>query len=611
MIISIEGRESPVMATDQGQDGQAGGDLPVWSLDDLYPGRDSAELENDFEWLESGCSGFSRDYEGRIGTLGADELLAAIEAYEQISARVARISSYAQLHFAEQTTDPLRGKFLADCQQRLNAISGQLVFLDLEIAGIDDAAYEAMLAENAGLRRYRPVLDRLRKMRPHLLSLELEQYIVDKSAVGRSAWVRLFDETFARMRFGDGKTRNTLEETLTLLSDQRRPVRRKAYQALARAFDEHLPLLTLITNTLARDKAIGDDWRQFSSPQAERHLDNEVDAEVVESLHRAVSDSCQRTSHRYYRLKARMLGLKKLEIWDRNAPLKMESERRIGWREAKQTVQRAFSGFSPDMSGISARFFEKGWIDAEMRPGKASGAFSHPTTTDAHPYILLNYAGKPRDVMVLAHELGHGVHQVLAASQGELLSQTPLTLAETASVFAEMLTFHELLDGAQNRQQRQVLLASKVEDMINTVIRQIAFYDFESRLHDRRAEGELTSDEIGELWMGVQSESLGPAVNLPDSYRSFWCYVPHFIHAPFYVYAYAFGHGLVHALYSEFERGGDGFQDRYFDLLAAGGSRNYRDSLARFGLDPTEPAFWNTGLQVIEGLVDELEELDG
>ncbi len=603
--------QGAALATDPVQGAQAACDLPEWDLDDLYPGRDCAELESDFEWLEARCSDFARNYEGKIGALKAGELLEVIESYEDISARSTRIGAYAQLHFAELTTDPLRGKFLADCQQRLSAISGRLVFLDLEIAGIDDTAYETMLAESAGLRRYKPVLDRLRKMRPHLLSLELERYIVDKSVVGRSAWVRLFDETFARMRFGTGKTRNTLEETLTLLSDQQRPVRRRAFGALARSFDEHLPVLTLITNTLARDKAINDRWRQFSSPQADRHLDNEVDAEVVESLQKAVSGSCQRTSHRYYRLKARMLGLKKLEIWDRNAPLKVESERRIGWLEARETVQRAFSGFSPEMSEISCRFFENGWIDAEMRPGKASGAFSHPTTTQVHPYILLNYAGKPRDVMVLAHELGHGVHQVLAAEQGELLSQTPLTLAETASVFAEMLTFQELLNAATGRQQRQVLLANKVEDMINTVIRQIAFYEFESRLHERRKDGELTSGEIGEIWMGVQGESLGPAVNLPDSYRNFWCYVPHFIHAPFYVYAYAFGHGLVHALYSEFECGGDGFQDRYFDLLGAGGSRNYRESLAQFGLDPTEPAFWNTGLKVIEGLVDELEALDG
>jgi len=348
------------------------------------------------------------------------------------------------------------------------------------------------------------------------------------------------------------------------------------------------------------------------TPQTGRHLANHVEPEVVEALRNAVVAAYPKLSHRYYELKRRWLGLDTLEVWDRNAPLPMEETRVIGWDEAKATVLDAYAGFDPEMADIAQPFFEKGWIDAGVKAGKAPGAFAHPTVTDVHPYVMLNYLGKPRDVMTLAHELGHGVHQVLAAGQGELLSHTPLTLAETASVFGEMLTFRRLLANAANDAERKTLLAGKVEDMINTVVRQIAFYDFECKLHAaRREQGELTPEDINALWMSVQDESLGPAFTFMDGYETFWTYIPHFVHSPFYVYAYAFGDGLVNALYAVYESGLPGFQEKYFEMLKAGGSKHHKDLLAPFGLDASDPAFWDKGLAMIEGFIDELEAMEG
>jgi oligoendopeptidase F len=341
------------------------------------------------------------------------------------------------------------------------------------------------------------------------------------------------------------------------------------------------------------------------SPEYGRHLANDVEPEVVDALREAVQAAYPRLSHRYYAMKAKWLGLERLEYWDRNAPLPETDDRVVSWAEAKTTVLDAYAGFSPRMAELAAPFFDKGWIDAAVKPGKAPGAFAHPTVTDVHPYVMLNYLGKTRDVMTLAHELGHGVHQRL----GELLSRTPLTLAETASVFGEMLTFRKLLAAETDPAKRKSLLAGKVEDMINTVVRQIAFFEFERRVHAERRQGELTAEKLGEIWMGVQAESLGPAVNLGAGYETFWSYVPHFIHAPFYVYAYAFGDGLVNALYAVYERGGAGFQDKYFEMLAAGGAKHHKELLAPFGLDASDPAFWGEGLSLIEGFIDELEAM--
>jgi oligoendopeptidase F len=451
----------------------------------------------------------------------------------------------------------------------------------------------------------------MRAMRPHQLSDELERYLHDTSVVGASAWNKLFDETIAGLTFDVDGDSLGIEATLNLLTDHDRARREAGAKALADVFGKNVRTFARVHNTLAKEKEIDDRWRGLPSPQASRHLANHVEPEVVEALRDAVVAAYPRLSHRYYKLKAKWLGLDALQVWDRNAPLPMEETRVIGWDDARRTVMDAYAGFDPKMAELAEPFFDRGWIDAGVKPGKAPGAFAHPTVTTVHPYVMLNYLGKPRDVMTLAHELGHGVHQVLAADQGEMLSHTPLTLAETASVFGEMLTFRALLDGAQTDAQRKVLLAGKVEDMINTVVRQIAFYDFECKLHAARREGELTPEDIDALWMSVQAESLGPVFEFMEGYETFWSYIPHFVHSPFYVYAYAFGDGLVNALYAAYEDQPEGFQEKYFDMLRAGGSKHHKELLAPFGLDASDPAFWDKGLSMIEGFIDQLEAMDG
>jgi oligoendopeptidase F len=432
----------------------------------------------------------------------------------------------------------------------------------------------------------------------------------EKSMTGHTAWNRLFDETMGSLEFIIDDEKLPLENTLSLLQDADGAKRKKAGQALAATFKENLRTFTLITNTLAKDKEISDRWRGFEDIADSRHLANRVERPVVDALAQAVREAAPRLSHRYYAMKARWLGLEQLEFWDRNAPLPETPRQTIAWDEAKNTVLSAYHDFAPEMADIARRFFDQRWIDAPSRPGKMSGAFAHPTVPSVHPYVLVNYLGKPRDVMTLAHELGHGVHQVLAGDQGALMSSTPLTLAETASVFGEMLTFRALLERTSDRRERKAMLAQKVEDMINTVVRQIAFYEFERRVHTARREGELTSEQLGKLWLDVQSESLGPAVKLSEGYETFWAYIPHFIHSPFYVYAYAFGDCLVNSLYSVYEKSPEGFRDRYFDMLKAGGTKHHSELLAPFGLDASDPGFWNQGLSMIEGLIDELEAMD-
>ncbi len=586
------------------------GDLPEWNLDDLYTGEDSPELIRDMEWLESACAEFASDYEGKLVSLDAAALLGAVHRYEAIDIIAGRIMSYAGLRYYQITTDSDRAKFMADIQDKITAYTTPLVFYGLEFNRLEDAHLNTMLAENIDLARYTPVFERMRAMRPHQLSDELEKFLHDQSTVGAAAWNRLFDETMAGLEFEvDGETLN-LEATLNLLTEQDRSKREAATHALAAVFEDNIKIFARVHNTLAKEKEIEDRWRKMPTPQTGRHLSNHVEAEVVEALRNAVVAAYPRLSHRYYALKAKWLGLERMETWDRNAPLPMETTRTVSWAEAEKTVMDAYADFSPEMAELAAPFFSKGWIDAGVKPGKAPGAFAHPTVTTVHPYVMLNYLGKPRDVMTLAHELGHGVHQVLAAGQGELLSSTPLTLAETASVFGEMLTFQKLLEGAQTKQERKVLLAGKVEDMINTVVRQIAFYDFECKLHAARAQGELTPDDINALWMSVQAESLGEIFDYTPGYATFWAYIPHFVHSPFYVYAYAFGDGLVNALYAVYAEGDPDFKEKYFDMLRAGGSKHHTELLAPFGLDATDPKFWDKGLSMIEGMIDELEAME-
>ena len=586
------------------------GDLPEWDLTDLYPAPDAPELTADVTELQNLANGFATRYQGRLADLDAPAMLACIEEYQVIDILAGRLMSYAGLRYYQNTTDAARAKALGDLQAKVTDITTPLVFFSLEFNRIPDETYEAVFTASDGPARYKPVFDRMRAMRPHQLSDELEQFLHDNSVVGAAAWNRLFDETTAGLEFDvDGETLG-LEATLNLLTEHDRAKREAASRALARVFGANIKTFARIHNTLAKEKAIEDKWRKMPTPQYGRHLSNHVEPEVVEALRNAVTAAYPRLSHRYYKLKAKWLGLETLQVWDRNAPLPTESPRLIAWPEARQTVMDAYAGFDPKLAELAEPFFDKGWIDAAVTPGKAPGAFAHPTVTTVHPYVLLNYLGKPRDVMTLAHELGHGVHQRLAAGQGELLASTPLTLAETASVFGEMLTFRALLAKTTDKAQKKTLLAGKVEDMINTVVRQIAFYDFECKLHAARAEGELTPEDINDLWMSVQAESLGPVFEFMPGYETFWTYVPHFVHSPFYVYAYAFGDGLVNALYAAYEDGLPDFQAKYFDLLAAGGSQHHSELLAPFGLDASDPAFWDKGLSMIEGFIDQLEALE-
>ena len=582
------------------------GDLPSWDLGDLYPGPDSKALAADFTRAEAEAKAFAARYETKLAGLSGAALAEAIAGFERIEEILGRIASYAQLLFAGDSTDAGIGKFYQTTTERITTISSHLIFFGLELNRIDDAVLSKKLSDPT-CARWAPWLRDLRVFRPHQLSDELEKLLHEKEVTGHSAWSRLFDETVAGMQVPLLGETLTVSAALNKLSDSDRSVRAAAGAAVGKIFGDNIRLFSLITNTLAKDKEIIDNWRHYATPTSYRNLSNMVEDEVVAALDSAVRDSFPRISHRYYAMKAKWLGLEKLQHWDRNAPLPDDEDRHIPWAEAQEKIVAAYGAFSPELAELGGRFFTKPWIDATTRAGKSGGAFSHPTVPSAHPYILMNYHGRTRDVMTLAHELGHGVHQILAGQQGYLLSNTPITLAETASVFGEMLTFRALLDAEQNPARRRIMLAGKVEDMINTVIRQIAFYRFEKLLHDERRGGEILPERLGEIWLGVQRESLGPVFEFTPEYANFWAYIPHFIHSPFYVYAYAFGDCLVNALYDVFRAGHPGFQQKYLDLLRAGGAKRHKELLAPFGLDASDPGFWKRGLDVIAGFVDELE----
>src|SRR4051812_2076674 len=590
------------------------GALPEWNLADLYSSMDAPAVKGDLDKGETECIEFEKDYKSRLSAIasGPDAgktLAEAVRRYEAIEDVLGRIISYAGLLYSGNSTDPSVAKFYGDMQERITAASLHLLFFQLELNRLDDSVLEAAMADPA-LGHYRPWIEDIRKDKPYQLDDRIEQLFHEKSVTGYSAFNRLFDETMVALRFKVGGKLLTQEQTLNLLQDVNPAKRKAAAEALAKTFKENLRLFTLITNTLAKDKEISDRWRGFNDVAASRHLANRIEPEVVDALVASVREAYPRLSHRYYALKAKWFGKKKLPHWDRNAPLPQVAMRSIRWPDAQNMVLSAYGQFSPKMASIAERFFTDRWIDAPAREGKSPGAFAHPTVPSAHPYVLLNYQGKPRDVMTLAHELGHGVHQVLAAPNGPLMAPTPLTLAETASVFGEMLTFKKLLAETTDKKQRKAMLAGKVEDMINTVVRQIAFYTFERKVHTERRNGELTSEQLCKIWMEVQVENLGPAIDLRPGYETFWSYIPHFIHSPFYVYAYAFGDCLVNSLYAVYERASDGFAERYLQMLAAGGTKHHSELLAPFGLDARDPKFWQGGLGVIERMIGELEALD-
>ncbi|HXP31228.1 MAG TPA: M3 family oligoendopeptidase [Stellaceae bacterium] len=583
--------------------------LPQWDLRDLYPGRDSPELKHDIERVAAAAQEFHTRYEGKLAVLSGAELGSAVAAYEGLQETLGRIASYASLVYCTDMEDAEIGRFFQNMQERVNDIGTHLLFFTLELNRIEDSDLAAKLAA-PGLAHYQPWLRDVRVFRPHQLSDEIEKLLHEKSIAGRAAWVRLFEETIAGLRFLIGDKDLTSAEALHLLADANPETRKEAAKSLGAVFGRNARLFALVTNTLAKDKEVEDRWRGFKRPISSRNLGNFVEDEVVDALIAAVRGAYPTLSHRYYRLKARWLGVETMPYWDRNAPLPGDEDRIIPWSEAQRTVLEAYAAFSPELAAIGRRFFGAPWIDAPVKPGKSPGAFAHPTVPSVHPYLLLNYLGKVRDVMTLAHELGHGVHQILAAPQGQLMADTPLTLAETASVFGEMLTFQAMLKAERDPKRRKIMLASKVEDMLNTVVRQIAFVEFETRIHDERRQGELTPERLGEIWMEVQRESLGPAFRYDEEYRWYWTYIPHFIHTPFYVYAYAFGDCLVNSLYAVYQDAAPGFAEKYLDMLRAGGTRRHRELLAPFGLDASDPGFWRKGLSVIAGFIAQLEIMD-
>ncbi|MFJ6324936.1 MULTISPECIES: M3 family oligoendopeptidase [unclassified Rhizobium] len=590
------------------------GDLPAWKLSDLYPSANSPEFMGDMEKAGKLAVAFEEKWKGKLadaaGKTGEAGIGAALKEYEALDDIMGRLGSFAGLTYFSNTSDPANGKLYGDVQTRLTDYASHLLFFSLELNRIDDAVMDACMANDPAAGHYRPWIVDLRKDKPHQLDDKLEQLFLEKSMTSAAAFNRLFDETMAELRFEIDGEKHPLEVALNMLQEKDPEARRKAAMALAETFKANLRTFTLITNTLAKDKEISDRWRGFEDIADSRHLANRVEREVVDALAAAVREAYPRLSHRYYKMKAKWLGMDQMNFWDRNAPLPETPNALIPWNDAKETVLSAYGNFAPEMADIAKRFFDEEWIDAPVRPGKAPGAFAHPTVPSAHPYVLVNYMGKPRDVMTLAHELGHGVHQVLAGGQGALMCQTPLTLAETASVFGEMLTFRALLDKTTDKRERKAMLAQKVEDMINTVVRQIAFYEFERKVHTARKNGELTADDINALWLSVQTDSLGPAIKISEGYETYWAYIPHFIHSPFYVYAYAFGDCLVNSLYAVYRNAEKGFQEKYFELLKAGGTKHHSELLKPFGLDATDPSFWSKGLSMIEGLIDELEALD-
>lgn len=589
--------------------------LPVWDLSALYEAPADPKVANDIAMVMQGAQDFSERYKGQVGSLAqagdGDALAGAIEEFEALEEILGRLYSYAGLLYATDTTAPAHGKLYGDVQAQAATISADMLFFTLELNDIEDERLERLMVDCSALERYRPWLRDLRLEKPFQLDDAQERLLLEKSVTGRGAWNRLFDDTMARLRFDVSGQSLPLEATLDQLSDVDRGKRQVAAQALSTTFQTQLPVFSHIYNTLMKDMEIEKRWRGYDDVATPRHISNRVESDVVSALVDAVRASYPDISHRYYALKAKWLGLEKLEHWDRNAPLPGDSGERIAWGEAQAIVLDAYRGFAPEMAELAEPFFTQGWIDAAPRAGKAPGAFSHPTIPSAHPYVLLNYLGRTRDVMTLAHELGHGVHQRLAADQGLLMAETPLTLAETASVFGEMLTFRQLLAHTKTVAQRRIMLASKVEDMINTAVRQTAFYQFERKVHEARVAGELTIEDINAAWMSVQVESLGPSVNLGAGYETYWAYIPHFIHSPFYVYAYSFGDCLVNSLYAVYQEAPDGFDQKYFAALRAGGTLRHKELLEPFGLDASDPTFWSRGLSVISGLIDELEALEG
>ena len=582
--------------------------LPIWNLSEIYKDIKDPNIGKDIKEISKLSNEFLKKWKGRIKELSATDFVNCIEKYQAINESIYKIGTHSSLTFATNMEDPEISRYNSSISDQITEILSSLIFFTLELSKIDDKTIESWMKENSA-KKWQPFITILRKRNPYLLDPLVEEILIEKSATGRAAWVRLFDETSAALRFPFRKDLLSEAEILNLLSDSDPENRKIAGKSLSEILDKNKRIFAMILNVISRDRYIEDNKRGFQRIMSSRNLDNDVEDEVVDALVNTVDKAMPKLTHRYYKWKAKQFGKNKLDWWDRNAPLPQTSENPIKWVDAKNIILDSFSSFHPKISNLAELFFKNNWIDASVRQGKASGAFAHPSVPSLHPYILVNYQGKIRDVMTLAHELGHGVHQILAAKNGLLMAETPLTLAETASVFGEMLVFRKLLDESSVEQKKQ-LLAGKIEDMLNTVARQIGFHQFEVKFHEARIKSELTPDEISDIWMETQSHAVGPYVNLNKDYRVLWGYIPHFVHTPFYVYAYAFGDSLVNALWYAYQKSDkDEFSKKYIDMLSSGGTKSHNDLLKSFNLSAYEDSFWDKGIAMITSLMDELEEL--
>jgi len=582
--------------------------LPIWDLSEIYTDIKDPKIQNDLKNIRNLSKEFLKKWKGKIKDLNSEEFVECIDQYQNLNERIYKIGTHSNLIFATNMEDPEISRYNSTISDEVTEIFSSLIFVTLELSKINDDIINEWILNDAA-KKWLPYLTILRKRNPFLLDPLVEEILIEKSATGRSAWVRLFDETSAALRFPFKKEMVSEAEILNYLSDTNPEKRKIAGKSLSQTLEKNKRIFGMILNVISRDRYIEDNKRGFKRIMSSRNLDNDVEDEVVDALVKTVDEAMPQLTHRYYKWKAKQFGKSKIDWWDRNAPLPQTSDRSIEWSEAKSIVLESFDSFHPEISRLANLFFENNWIDADVRKGKASGAFAHPSVPSLHPYVLLNYQGKIRDVMTLAHELGHGVHQILAAKNGLLMSETPLTLAETASVFGEMLVFRKLLEESNHEQKKQ-LLAGKIEDMLNTVARQVGFHQFEVKFHEARIKSELTPDEIGDIWMETQSHAVGPYVNLTEDYKVLWGYIPHFVHTPFYVYAYAFGDSLVNALWHSYQNTDkNSFSKKYIAMLSAGGTKSHNDLLKPFNLSAYDKSFWQKGISMISSLMDELEIL--
>ena len=583
--------------------------LPIWDLNDLYPSISSKKLKNDLDFIRKKSKSFEKRFHNKIAKLDHLKLYKSIIELEQIDLKIDKILSYAHLLLSENVNNEKNKIFFQEMQEKITSYYSSIIFFNLELNAIEEKKIKLLLKKKS-LSKYKNWIQNKRTFKPYQLDINLEKLLQDKNLTSNNAWIRLFDETIAGLKFPIKDKYLSSAEVLNLLSDDKKNIRKLAAKSIGHTLGKNVNLFTTITNNLSKDKEINDKWRKLPNPVSSRNLSNVVEDEVVESLAKAVINYYPKLSHRYYKLKCKWFGVKKLKYWDRNAPLPFQTKKNYSWSEAKKIVLNSYFEFNPIIGSIAKKFFDNPWIHAPVFKGKSPGAFSASTVPNVHPYILLNFQGKARDVATLAHELGHGVHQYLASKKnGHFNSNTPLTLAETASVFGEMLTFKSILKDTHNEKEKKALIANKVEDMLNTVVRQIAFYEFEKKIHYKRKISELSANQICKIWIDIQKKSLGPSIEFEEEYKYYWTYIPHFIHSPFYVYAYAFGDCLVNSLFSVYNNGMKNFDKKYISLLESGGTLPYRDLLRPFKLDPSKTNFWKKGLNVIENLIEELEKL--